>query len=390
MIPLSSPSISEDDISEVLDVLKSGQLSMGRKTEEFERSIAGFTGVKHAIAVNSGTSALHLILRSVGIGRKDVVITTSFSFIASSNCIIFDGGIPIFADIDPETLNLSPDSVRELIDRIEKGEYRLNGYAIQRKDLKAILVVDVFGQPADWDEFEPLSRDENLILIEDSCEAIGAEYKGKKAGSFGVAGAFAFYPNKQITTGEGGMIVTNDGKIDELCRSMRNQGRKVKSEWLEHVRLGYNYRMDEMSAALGLSQLRRIDEILEKREMVARRYNEMLRDVDGVETPFISPKTTRMSWFVYVVKLDENIDRDRVMDYMGNEEIESIQTRAYFPAIHLQKFYREEFGYSEGFLPITESISKRTLALPFYTDLKEEDQEKVVHKLRRAIELFGR
>ena len=390
MIPLSKPSINEKDIFEVVEVLKSGRLSMGKKTEGFEKEIANLTNVEHAIAVNSGTSALHLILRSIGIGKGDVVITTSFSFIASSNCVIFEGGIPVFADIDPDTLNLSPDSVREIIRKIERGEYFLNGSKISRKDLKAILVVDVFGQPADWEEFEKISNEEDLILIEDSCEAIGAEYRGRKAGSFGVAGAFAFYPNKQITTGEGGVIVTNDGKIAELCKSMRNQGRDVKSEWLEHIRLGYNYRMDEMSAALGLSQLRRIDEILEKRERVARRYNELLKDIDGIDTPYISPDTTKMSWFVYVIRLDGKIDREKVMKYMFDEDIESIQTRAYFPAIHLQKFYREEFGYSEGLLPITESISKRTLAIPFYTDMDEETQQKVVYKLRKAIELFGR
>ncbi|MCD6545949.1 MAG: DegT/DnrJ/EryC1/StrS family aminotransferase [Thermotogae bacterium] len=386
-VPLSSPEITQEDIKEVMDVLKSGRLSIGPRIEEFERLIAKYVGVKYAIGVNSGTSALHLILRSLEIGEGDLVITTPFSFVASSNVMFFEKALPIFADIDPNTLNLSPKAVNEVIENLRKGKMSAGKINVDPSKLRAILVVDVFGQPADWDEFEKIAEENGLELIEDSCEAIGAEYKGRKVGTFGSAGAFAFYPNKQITTGEGGVIVTNDEKIHILSRSMRNQGRGEGDEWLTHSRLGYNYRLDEMSAALGVSQLRRLDAILRKREKVAQIYNELLSNVKGIETPYISSATTKMSWFVYVVKLDKNIDRDKVMEYLKEN---GIQTRPYFLAIHLQKFYRETFGYSEGYFPVTEDVSKRTLALPFFNNISREVQEYVVEKLKEAIEKFCR
>lgn len=386
-VPLSSPEISQDDIEEVLGVLKSGRLSIGPKIEEFERLVAEYTGVKYAVAVNSGTSALHLIIRSLGIGEGDLVITTPFSFIASANVMLFERALPVFADIDPKTLNLSPESVRETIENLKNKKMKVGNVNLDFSKLKALLVVDVFGQPADWEEFEEIARENELKLIEDSCEAIGAEYKGRKAGTFGSAGAFAFYPNKQMTTGEGGIIVTDDERIYILSKSMRNQGRGEGDHWLTHSRLGYNYRLDEMSAALGVSQIRKLEKFLEKREKVANIYNELLKNIDGIDVPYIAPSTTKMSWFVYVVKLDKNIDRDKVMKYL---EEKGIQTRPYFSAIHLQKFYREIFGYTEGFLPITEEISNRTLAIPFYNNITFEEQEYVVENLKKALEISGR
>jgi perosamine synthetase len=386
-VPLSSPEISQDDIEEVLGVLKSGRLSIGPKIEEFERLVAEYTGVKYAVAVNSGTSALHLIIRSLGIGEGDLVITTPFSFIASANVMLFERALPVFADIDPKTLNLSPESVRETIENLKNKKMKVGNVNLDFSKLKALLVVDVFGQPADWEEFEEIARENELKLIEDSCEAIGAEYKGRKAGTFGSAGAFAFYPNKQMTTGEGGIIVTDDERIYILSKSMRNQGRGEGDDWLTHSRLGYNYRLDEMSAALGVSQIRKLEKFLEKREKVANIYNELLKNIDGIDVPYIAPSTTKMSWFVYVVKLDKNIDRDKVMKYL---EEKGIQTRPYFSPIHLQKFYREIFGYTEGFLPITEEISNRTLAIPFYNNITFEEQEYVVENLKKALEIFGK
>jgi len=386
-IPLSMPDIRERDVQEVLNVLKSGRLSIGPKIEEFEKAVAKYTKVKYAVGVNSGTSALHLILRSLEIGKGDLVITTPFSFVASANVMLFERAVPIFADIDSKTLNLSPQAVEETIENLKKGRIKAGKVEVDSSKLKALLVVDVFGQPADWDEFERIAQENGLKLIEDSCEAIGAEYKGRKAGTFGNAGAFAFYPNKQITTGEGGIVVTNDEKIYILSKSMRNQGRGEGDEWLTHSRLGYNYRLDEMSAALGLSQLKRLDEILKKREKVAQTYNKLLENVDGVETPYVSPDTTKMSWFVYVVKLDKSIDRNKVMEHL---EKAGVQTRPYFLSIHLQKFYRDTFGYSEGYFPISEDVSSRSIALPFFNNIKLEEQEYVIEKLKEAVEIFGR
>ncbi|MGQ9533587.1 MAG: DegT/DnrJ/EryC1/StrS family aminotransferase, partial [Desulfotomaculales bacterium] len=258
----------------------------------------------------------------------------------------------VFVDVEPDTYNLDPaDLERKITPRT-----------------RAIMVVDVFGHPAEWDEVLRIAEKHGLRVIDDSCEALGAEYRGMKLGGFGDAAAFAFYPNKQITTGEGGMVVTNDSEIARLCRSMRNQGRSDTGGWLEHACLGYNYRMDEMSAALGVSQLRRIEEILAQREKVAGWYTERLRKLDWLEVPVTRPHVRR-SWFVYVVKLARGVDRERVMAHLAAHGIES---RPYFPPVHLQPFYRKTFGYRGGELPVTEDIARRTLALPFYNALSEE------------------
>ncbi len=374
-VPLSSPDIIDKDIEAVVGVMKTRFLSIGPKIVEFEKRMGSFAGTKYAVAVNSGTSALHLIIRGMGIGEGGTVITTPFSFIASSNCILFEGARPLFIDIEEETLNLDADKVEEKIRNMSSEEFA---------KVKALLVVDAFGQPADWDRFTTIAKKYNLLLIEDSAEALGSEYKGKKCGSFGEAGVFAFYPNKQITTGEGGALVTDDAELVRLARSMRSQGRGESGEWLDHERLGYNYRMDELSSALGCSQMERIEEILDKREKVAIMYGEKLAEVEEVQVPYIAPYVSRMSWFVYVVRLDRGIDRNGVIKYLNEE---GVQCKPYFTPIHLQPFYRKMFGYKEGDFPVTEDVTERTIALPFFNNLKEEQIDYVVAKLKEGIEI---
>ena len=367
-IPLSNPDITKKDIKCVLKVLKTPDLSLGPKLPEFESKVADYVGAKYAVAVNSGTSALHLIIKALGIKDNDEVITTPFSFIASANCILFERGKPVFVDIDPLTLNIDTALIEEKI----------------TEKTKAILAVDVFGHPAEWSKLEKISRKYNLILIEDSCEAIGAEYRGKKAGTFGIAGAFAFYPNKQITTGEGGIIVTDNRRLADLCRSMRNQGRSENSGWLNHTRLGYNYRVSDINCALGIAQMKRIDEILAKREKVADMYKDKLSDVSEIELPYIS-SDVKISWFVYVIILKENFKRykrERMLDGLRRK---GIGCSNYFQPIHLQPFYKEMFGYKKGDFPVTESVSERTIALPFYTNLKEKDINSVAKALKQEV-----
>jgi len=372
-VPLSSPDIVEKDIEAVAGVMKTRFLSIGPKVVEFEKRMGSFAGTKYAVAVNSGTSALHLIIRGMGIGEGDMVITTPFSFIASSNCILFERARPLFVDIEEDTLNLDADKVEEKLESISRKEL---------SKVKALLVVDAFGQPADWDRFKEIGKKYDLKLIEDSAEALGAEYKGKRAGSLGEVGVFAFYPNKQITTGEGGVLVTDDEELVRAARSMRSQGRGESGEWLDHERLGYNYRMDELSAALGYSQMERIEEILDKRAKVAGMYGEKLAEVEEVQVPFIAPYVNKMSWFVYVVKLKMGINRNQLIKYLNEE---GVQCKPYFTPIHLQPFYRKMFGYKEGDFPVTEDVTGRTIALPFFNNLKEEQIDYVVEKLKEGI-----
>ncbi|ADL13602.1 DegT/DnrJ/EryC1/StrS family aminotransferase [Acetohalobium arabaticum] len=366
-IGLSGPDIGSREKELVNEVLESGWLSLGPKLEEFEEKFADYIGTDYAIGVNSGTSGLHLLIRALGIGEGDEVITTPFSFISSSNCILFEDAEPIFVDIDPETLCIDPDKIEAAIN----------------DKTKAILPVDVFGQPANMTEIMAIADKHDLKVIEDSCEAIGAEHKGQKVGTFADASVFAFYPNKQMTTGEGGVIVTDDEEIADLCRSMRNQGRGTDSSWLNHVRLGYNYRLDEMSCAVGIAQLERIEEILAKRAEVAEEYNRLLADVDEVTTLSIVEETTKMSWFVYVIQLAEGIDRSSVMDHLRSNDI---QCKPYFTPIHLQPFYVDEFGYERGDFPITEQVTDSTIALPFYNNLTKQEIQQVVEILKEGIE----
>ncbi|MBI2910209.1 MAG: DegT/DnrJ/EryC1/StrS family aminotransferase [Chloroflexi bacterium] len=365
-IPLSGPDITDLEIALVNRVLRTPYLSMGPMIEEFERAAASFIGKKYAAAVSNGTSGLHLCVEAAGVGPGDEVITTPFSFVASANCILYEGGTPVFVDIDPETLNIDVDRIEEKV----------------TSRTKAILPVHIFGQPCQMDRLMAIAQRRRLRVIEDACEAMGAEFEGRRVGSFGDGAVFAFYPNKQMTTAEGGIIVTDDVEWFKLFRSLRNQGRDENGTWLHHTRLGYNYRLDEISSALGVAQLQRIDELLNKREAVAGWYTDRLEQIEGVETLRIDSKVSRMSWFVYVVMLSPELDRNRVM---GELEECGVPSRPYFTPIHLQPFYIDRFGFKPGDFPITEAVARRTLALPFYGGLKEEEVEFVCRSLRAVI-----
>ena len=365
MISMSAPDIDDLDIEAVVEVLRSGRLSLGPNIEAFEDAISQYIGVRHAVAVSSGTAALHLIVKALGLGPGDEILVPSFTFAASVNAILYEGATPVFVDIEDETFNLDLPDLRRKI----------------TPHTKAIMAVDVFGHPVEWDAIEELADQYQLRVIDDSCEAFGAEYKGRKVGQFGDASAFAFYPNKQMTTGEGGIVATNNSEIARLSRSLANQGRSEMGTWLEHERLGYNYRLDEMSAALGLSQLGRVETFLAKRERVAEMYAECLKGSEAVQIPRSKPHVRR-SWFVYVVTLREDIERDTVARTM---EQSGIPVRCYFSPIHLQPYIRERFGFKGGELPTTESIAQRTLALPFHNNLTEKQVDRVVESLLGAV-----
>jgi len=365
-VPMARPDIGDGEIELVNQVLRTPYLSIGPMVERFEQGMARYVGTKHAVAVSSGTTGLHLCVIAAGIGEGDEVITTPFSFISSANCVLYERARPVFVDIEPDTLNIDPGRIEDAI----------------TPRTRAILPVDAFGQPADYGPIGEIAERHGLVVIQDACEALGAEYEGRKAGTQGDTAVFAFYPNKQMTTGEGGMIVTDDDDWDALYRSLRNQGRDVFDAWLNHTRLGYNYRLGEMSAALGVAQLQRIEELLTKRERVAQMYNERLSAADGVTIPHVAPATTRMSWFVYVVRLSPQIDRNWVMEELGRRGIPS---RPYFTPIHLQPFYRQTFGYGEGDFPVTERVGRLVLALPFYGNLEEDQVDYVCDSLREVI-----
>jgi len=369
-IPLARPDITQKDIDAVVKVLRTPHLSLGPKLSEFEGKIAEFTGTQYAVAVNSGTSGLHLCVRSLGIQEGDEVITTPFSFVASANVMLYERAQPVFVDIDPETLNIDVSRVEERV-----------GDAT-----RALLPVHVFGYPCDMEPLVEIAVRHHLKIIEDACEAIGAEYNGQKVGTFGDCGVFAFYPNKQMTTGEGGAIVTDDAKIAQACRIMRNQGRE--SRWLDHPHLGFNYRISDINCALGIAQLERIHETLDRRERVAQMYHDRLKELDSLRILGSSPSVKR-SWFVYVVILDERFtreDRNGIISALGDK---GIQTNDYFVPIHLQPFYRKMFGYKRGDFPVAESISDRTIALPFYNYLEETEISYVCEHLEKELRKQG-
>jgi dTDP-4-amino-4,6-dideoxygalactose transaminase len=379
---MSSPDLTSAEIEAVVRVLHTPHLSIGPQVEAFERAVAARAGRPHGIGVNSGTSGLHLCVIAAGITDGDIVLTTPFSFIASANCVLYERGVPVFVDVDRRTGNIAPVLLAQAANELAQGGATARRWLPRsipplpmgegqgvRGGLKAILPVHAFGQPADMDPIRAAAERHRLYVIEDSCEALGAEYKGRPAGSLGDVGVFAFYPNKQITTGEGGMLVTARDDWSELFRSLRNQGRDVFDAWLNHTRLGYNYRLDEMSAALGLAQTSRLDELLAKRARVAAWYNERLADLPWIERPYIAPTTTRMSWFVYVVRILPPVERDAVMAHLREADIPS---RPYFTPIHLQPFYRQRFGYAPGDYPVTEELGRISLALPFSSVMTEE------------------
>jgi len=364
-ISMASPDLAESDIEAVVEVLRSGRLALGPRMEELERRIADYVGAPYAVAVSSGTAALHLALEGLGIGEGDEVLVPSFTFSASVSVIFQVGARPVFVDILPDVYTLDP------VDVERKAGARS----------RALMVVDVFGHPAQWDELQAIAGSADLRIVDDACEALGAEYRGRRVGALGDVATFAFYPNKQITTGEGGILVTSDDEVASIARSLRNQGRAEMGAWLEHPRLGYNYRLDEMSAALGVSQLDRLDEILERRARVAAEYDRLLSEIPGVRTPVVRPDV-EMSWFVYVVRLAEGVDRASVMAYM---EDRGIPTRAYFSPIHLQPYVSERMGDLRGTLPVTEAIATRTLALPFHGRLEPDDARRVAEALGEAV-----
>ena len=365
-VPLSRPYIDEREEELVLEVLRSGRLSLGPAIERFEQLIAERVGAPYAAAVSSGTAGLHMLCHIAGVGEGDEVITSPISFVATANCFIFEGGRPVFADVDPQTLNLDPAAVEAAITDCTKG----------------IVAVDMFGYPCELDELRAIAERHGLWIIDDSCEALGAEYKGGPIGSHGVSGAFGFYPNKQITTGEGGVVTTHSEEEWELLKSLRNQGRSYDSRWFHHVRLGFNYRFTDLQAAVGIAQLEKLDRLLSLRSEAAARYGTLLEGIDGVETPLADDGDHKRSWFVYVVKVAQSMDRDAVLERLAAQGIEAGH---YVPAVHLQPYMRERYGFTEGVCPVAEDACDRTLALPFFPQLEAEDQQLVVDALRDAV-----
>ena len=365
-ILLGPPSLDQKDITAVVRVLKTGQLSLGKETLRFEAEMAEFIGAKYAALASSGTTALHLAVIASGIQAGDEVITSPFSFVASTNCFLYEKAIPKFVDIDPLTLNINADKIEAAI----------------TKKTKAIIGVDIFGYPAEWEKIIKISQKYNLKIIEDAAEALGARYRGKKLGSLGYPTVFAFYPNKQMTMGEGGILTTNDKKFHQLVKGLLNQGRGPNTNWLRHDFLGYNYRSTEMQAALGRSQLRKINSFLKKRDRVAGWYRQRLNRIDGVKTMLANDLSHYRSWFVYVISLAQRFNRNRVIKQLADRGIPS---KAYLPSIHLQT-YMKPFGYKNGDFPVSEAASASTLALPFFTQMSKKQVDLVCAQLEKVLQ----
>lgn len=374
-IPLSRPDITEQEIEAVSAVLRSGRLSIGPVLERFEQAVAAYTGNEYAVGCNSGTSGLHMAMTALGVGPGDEVVTTPFSFIASANPILMTGAKPVFVDICPRTLNMDPAKMEPAI----------------TSRTKAVIAVETFGNTAYMDQYAHIAARHEVTVVEDCCEALGCTLNGRQAGSFGRLGVFGFYPNKQITTGEGGMIVTRDRRLADLCRSLRSQGRPVggnaspgTGNWLSHERLGYNFRMSEINAAIGVVQMERLAGIIAARQRVAEMYIRRLMHIDDLILPTVEEGCTT-SWFVFVVRLAPSYareDRDRIIAGLRRHDVGAGD---YFPCIHLQPFYRERFGFGPGDFPIAESVSARTIALPFHNDLTERDIDIVARTLEHMI-----
>jgi perosamine synthetase len=367
-IPLSRPWLDEREEELVLEVLRSGRLSLGPWIDRFEEQVAERVGAPYAAALSSGTAGLHLLCKIAELGPGDEVITSPLSFVSSANCFILEGATPVFADVDPVTLNLDPAAVEAAI----------------TARTRAIVAVDMFGLPCELDELRAIAERHGLDLIEDACESLGAEYRGRPLGAHGTSAVFAFYPNKQMATGEGGVVTTHSEEEWQLLRSLRNQGRSYDGGggWFHHVRLGLNYRWTDVQAAIGLAQLEKLDRILELREAAAALYGELLEDVGGVEAPSAADAEHKRSWFVYVVKLDADLDRAAVMDALRRE---GVATAEYVPCIHLQPYMQERYGFAAGLCPVAENASSRTLALPFFTQIEANDQHRVVQVLSAAV-----
>ncbi len=363
-IPLARPVLGEAEEQRVLEVLRSGQLSLGRTGPDFERAFAAWTGAVHASAVSSGTAGLHLALRAVGVSDGAEVVTSPFSFVASANVAVYERATPVFADIDPVSLNLDPAAAAAAV----------------TERTAAVLPVHVFGYPADIPAFERIG----LPIVEDACEALGAVHPdGVKVGARGHSAVFGFYANKQLATGEGGMVTTADSALKERIDSERNQGRAPDMGWLDHDRLGFNYRLSDLASALGLAQLGRLDEMLAGRARVAARYREALARIEGLELPCPDADGNRRGWFVFVVQLPSRIDRDDVVRSM--RERHSIPSKPYFPAVHLMSYYREQFGHREGEFPVCENVAARSIALPFFPEMTDGQVERVATALADVV-----
>ena len=371
-IELSGADITSAEIDAVVAVLKSQHLSLGPKLVEFEKAFASYVGRKYAIAVNSGTSALQLCMIALGIGPGDEVITTPFSFIATTNIVLMVGAKPVFVDIDPVTYNIDLNSITKKI----------------TPKTRALLPVEVFGNPKGIDDVYKLAQQRNLLCVEDSCEALGSVVSGRKVGTLGQVSTFAFYPNKQMTTGEGGMIVTDDEKIAQMCASLRNQGRDVGAGWLAHARLGYNYRLADINCALGIEQLKRLDSFIIKRRQVAQWYNQLLADEDRVIVP-VEPSGCSVSWFVYVIRLCDDFDvtqRDKILGHLREN---GIGCNNYFTPIHLQPYIAKQLNCREGDFPITEKVAQRTIALPFCNNISRQQAKTVCAVLKAALNKYA-
>jgi perosamine synthetase len=364
LIPLARPEINAREETLVLEVLRSGQLSLGPMGLRFERELAAWLGVEDAVSTSSGTSALHLGVRQLGWGPGDEVLTSPFSFVASANCLLYEGARPVFCDVDPVTLNLDPAAAAAALSERTAG----------------VLPIHIFGFPAAMSELEALGG--GLPILEDACEAIGAvDSEGRRVGTRGNLATFAYYANKQMTTGEGGTIVPADAESAARLRSERNQGRAVDMGWLDHDRLGYNYRLSDVAAAIGVAQVEKLDALLDRRAAVASLYEEVLAAIEGVGTPIATRGEERRSWFVYVVRLPDDVDRDATIARLAER---GIQTKAYLPCIHLFP-HLAELGYREGQFPVAEAAAAHSLALPFFPALSEGEVARVCQELADAL-----
>ena len=364
VIPLARPVIGDRERELVDEVLRSRQLSLGPTVTRFERMWAERIGVRHAVACSSGTAGLHCCLHAAGIGPGDEVITSSFSFVASANVIVYTGATPVFAEVDPLTYNMDPAAVEAAI----------------TPRTKAILIVDIFGYPAELPALVDIAHRHGLAIVEDACQSIDGDYDGRKLGTFGHPAVYGFYANKQLTTAEGGVILTDDEDLHRQLKSLTNQGRSDDGAWLVHSRLGFNYRLSDVHAAIGVAQIERLDWMQDARARIAGMYQDRMAGIDGVTPMYEGPQ--RRSWFVYAPRLDGDLDRDRII---GRLEADGVSAKPYLPCIHLQPYYREDHGHVPGELPVTEAISASTIALPFFCEMTDEQVERVCESMDLAI-----
>ena len=365
VIPLARPVIGDRERELVDGVLRSRQLSLGPTVAEFERMWADRIGTRHAVACSSGTAGLHCCLHALGIGPGDEVITSSFSFVASANVIVYTGATPVFAEVDPLTFNMDPAAVEAAI----------------TPRTRAILIVDIFGYPADVPALVAIAERHGLAIVEDACQSIDGDFNGKKLGTYGHPAVYGFYANKQLTTAEGGVVLTDDDALYLLLKSLTNQGRSDDGAWLVHSRLGFNYRLSDVHAAIGIAQIERLDWMQDARTRIAGRYQARMASVDGVTPMYEGPQ--RRSWFVYAPRLDPDLDRDAII---GRLEAEGVSAKPYLPCIHLQPYYRTDHGHAPGELPVTEEISASTIALPFFCEMTDEQVDRVCDTMERAIQ----